>query len=265
MTDQVTTAAVQSWLAAHEPQVEFAPRAFAAMVDALPGGKQVAAVPSGAIIGGDAVNYAKADAAIKEAGSDLAELTRILADSPINGCTTVMDIALKHSKYNPLDPTQAGNFAAYLKYVQAIVTAPFFHLNFADTKKISEQSQNWDNLINSIADLFDDVTTQDKTRIVTGLKKLAHAATSTSDKMEKLNIFSQSAIAQNSSAIIVAIYYSDVEMIEHEGKHTTRQADYTINRSVMTFRDDQWPVFAPEVAKRQVTRVDDWLNANNSA
>ena len=264
MSEQDLTAVAQRWLVTHEPEPEFAPRAFAAMVDSLPGGKQVAAVPSGAIVGGDAVNYAKADAAIKEAGSDLGELTRILTDSPINGCTTVMDIALKHSNYNPLDPEQAGNFAAYLKYVQAIVTAPFFHLNYADTKTLSERSQNWDNLINGIAGLFDDVTSQDRTRIVTGLKKLAHAATSTSDKSEKLNIFSQSAIAQNTSAITVAIFYSDVAMIEHSGKHTTKQADYTINRSVLNFREDQWPVFAPVVAEKQVTRVDDWLNGMNS-
>lgn len=264
MSDQELAAVCQAWLATHPPEPEVAPLAFAAMVDTLPGGNQVIAVPSAAIVGGDAVNYAKADAAIKKAGSNVDELARILADSPINGCTTVMDIALKHSNYNPLNPAQAGNFNAYLKYVQAIATAPFFHVNFADTKRISEQSQNWDNLINEIANLFDDATSQDKERIAKGLKRLAHAATSTSDKKQTLNVFSQSTIAQNSSAISVAIYYSAVEMIEHQGKHTTRQADYTVNRSVLNFREEQWPVFAPAVAKRQVTRVEDWLVTNNS-
>lgn len=238
---------------------------FAAMMDTLPGGQTVAAVPSAAVVGGDAVRYAEADKAVLEASGDVGKLTKILRAHPILGCTTVMDIALKRSGFKPLDPPANGNFTAYTKYVDSLVSAPFFHLEYADTKELHERESNWDNLINSIAGLFDAVTSEDKSRIVDGLKQLAHSATSTSDKEERLNVFSQAAIAQNTTGIRVSIHHSSVVMIEHDGKHTTKQADYVVNRACLNFRLEEWPLFAGKVAAIQVTRVDDWLNANNSA
>lgn len=267
MSNQDPSKPAEIWLSAHAPRPELSaiPHSLARLFDSMPGGVQVAAVPSGALVGGSAVNYKDADAAITAAGSDVGKLTEILTNNPITGCTTVMDIALKHSGYNPLHPNQAGNFAAYLKYVQAIATAPFFHLSFADTKIITETSSDFDILLNGIADLFESITSEDKARIVKDLKHLAHSATSTKDQEESTNVFTQSAIAQNTDEITVAIYNSSVTMIEHSGKHTTSQTRYQINRSLLVFRQAEWPVFAPLVARRQVKRVEDWLNDNNSA
>jgi len=90
----------------------------------------VAAVPSAAAIGGTngSKAAAAADAALKAAGSDRDKLIQTLIADPIAGATTVMTLAMGHSGYNPLDPAQAGNYAAYIAYIGDIVKAPFFHL-----------------------------------------------------------------------------------------------------------------------------------------
>jgi hypothetical protein len=265
---------VSQWLASRNPRLQPAMlasrgaqyRSFAAALDAGLAGKPVAAVPSAAAISGkDGTSAAAAaDAALKAAGSDRDKLIQTLIANPILGATSVMDLALGHSGYNPLDPAQAGNYAAYIAYVTDIVKAPFFHLNYSDTKNLHQKSDNWDTLIGNIVELFEGIQGQDQSRIVTGLKQLAHTATSTIDKEEKLNVFSQQAISVNTSQITVGIYYSSVSMIEHDGKHTTRQADYIVNRAFLTFYTETWPQFAPMVADAKIASANDWLKSMSS-
>ncbi len=260
------------WLAVRQPSLQMAPlvslgaqhRAFAANADAALAGTPVAAVPSAAAITGrDGASSSVADEALKSATSR-DKLIDTLIQYPILGATSVMDLALKHSGYNPLDPAQAGNYAAYIKYVTDIVQAPFFHLHYSDQKQLHEQSDNWDQLIGDIVSLFEGIQAQDQTRIVNGLKQLAHTATSTSSTEEKMNVFSQQAISVNNTEITVGIYYSSVSMIEHNGKHTTRQADYLVNRAFLNFYTETWAQFAPLVADAKVTGAKDWLSQMRS-
>jgi len=260
---------VDLWLAANNPRLKaLLPldrgdqyRAFAALASS-----GVAAVPSAATVSGKLGQVASAEAnkAMAAAGSDVKELTAVLIKNPIAGCTSVMDIALRRSGYNPLDPVQAGNYSSYLAYVTEIVKAPFFHLNYADQKTLHQSSSDWDKLINSAVELFDGIIAEDKDRIVKGLQQLAHSATATSDTEQKLNVFSQQAISVNTNVISVGIYYSSVSMIEHNGKHTTKQSDFVVNRAFLNFRLDEWPSWAGKVAATQTASVDDWLSGNNS-
>jgi hypothetical protein len=268
------TNSVTHWLATRDPRYRTPSLAsrgreylsFAANIGTTAPGSAVAAVPSAAAISGPngAQAASQANAALEAAGSDLDKLTKTLIANPILGATSVMDLALTHSGYNPLDPAQAGNFNAYIAYVTDLVRAPFFHLNYADQKSLHQQSSDWDKLIGDIVSLFEGIQSEDQTRIVAGLKQLAHSATSSSDTEEKLNVFSQQAISINTSQITVGIYYSSVSMIEHDGKHTTRQADYLVNRAFLTFYTETWPQFAPLVAKTKVSSANDWLNQMNS-
>ena len=53
-------------------------------------------------------------------------------------------------------------------------------------------------------------------------------------------------------------------MIEHDGKHTTRQADYIVNRAFLTFYTETWPQFAPMVADAKIASANDWLKSMSS-
>jgi hypothetical protein len=265
---------VNHWLATRDPRYQTPALAtrgkeyktFAANIGMTSAASAVGAVPSGAAIGGPngAQVASQGNAALKAAGSDVDKLTQVLIANPILGATSVMDLALVHSGYNPLDPSQAGNFNAYIAYVTDIVRAPFFHLNYSDQKHLHQESSDWDSLIGDIVSLFEGLQSEDQTRVVNGLKQLAHTATSTNDQTETLNVFSQQAISVNTSQITVGIYYSSVSMIQHNGKHTTRQADYLVNRAFLTFYTETWPTFAPMVARTKVSSASDWLNQMNS-
>jgi hypothetical protein len=226
----------------------------------------VLATPSASVITGKNGRSAATigDVALKSAGSDVDKLTDALIRNPIVAATTLMGLARKASGYNPVDPAQAGNYPKFNDYVTRMLDAPFFHLGFSDQKNLHHESSNWDSLIDNIVSLFDGVLSEDKSRIMTGLKQLAHSATSTSDKTETMNVFCQQAVSVDSSKVTVGIYHSGVSMIEHKGKHTTQQADFSVFRAFLTFNTETWPTFAKMVAAKEITSATDWLSSMSS-
>lgn len=274
MSTTPTIIPVETWLTVNDPRnVEHTNRVMLA-ANLAAADSDVKWTGSKAMIGGPnlaphlaadkALATLKADPATADTTSDAYKaLVDKFIQSPLNGCTTVMDMAMKKSGFNPLDPAQVGNDTKFQAYISQLISAPFFHLESSNTKIMDERSSNWDGLIGGVADLFKGITDQDKGKIIDSLKALAHAATATSDTVETTNLFVQSAIGVDSD-IAVNIYWSNVGMIQHSGKHSTDQTTFKVVNATLNFRTDQWPGFAPKVAAYQVGLVSDWLTSNNT-
>lgn len=202
------------------------------------------------------------DTAFQAAGSDRDKLTQVLIGHPITGATSILGLAMAATGYNPLLPDTQGNATAFFRYAKKVLDAPFFHLSYSDQKVMQQKTSNWDRLIGDISDLFEGVVGEDRSRIINGLKQLAHTATSTKDKTQTTNLFCQQVVAVDSSSrVTVGIYNSKVDMVEHDGKHTTRQADFMVNRVLLSFDSDSWPVHAGKVAAKKCTSVTEWLES----
>jgi len=225
----------------------------------------VAAVPSQATVSGlQALTQTSAgDAALKGA-RNVFEITSAMVQYPIVGATTVMDLAIGYTGFDPTNWEKEGNYDAFLKYVQEIVTAPFFHLNYADYKELHHREESWETLVGSIAELFEGVVGEEKDRIARGLTQLAHRATTVSETAQKLNTFFQQVLSANNSSITLGIYYSTVAMVKKDGKHSTYQADYKVSRALLNFNLELWPNFAHMVAQTKYTSVQKWLERMNS-
>lgn len=256
MNDSVRLDAVQRWLDT--------PLFTGSMANAVMSDVESVTAPARADVSGANGRTAMlaGDKALQAAGSDREKLTEALISNPILGATSVLSLAMASSGYNPLLPDTGGNAEAFSRYSKKIIDAPFFHVNMADKKELVQKTKDWDKLIGDIIELFDGITGEDRTRIINGLKKLAHSATSTKDEKQVTNLFCQQVLSvDTASKVTVGIYNSRVEMVMHDGKHTTRQGNFTINRVLLTFDTGSWPIFAGKVAAKKCTSVTEWLES----
>jgi hypothetical protein len=184
---------------------------------------------------------------------------------PMDGCTSIMNIARVAADFNPLLPDVKGNVEKFQDYTRRVLSAPFFNLGYADSKTEVRQSNDWNDLIRSIVELFEGIEKEDRDRIKGGLTALAEAATSRSGTKQTQNLFVQNVLQMDGGTLSVFIYYSSVVLQEDKEKgSTSRQSEFTIARSKLVFRTGDWPVFAERVWKKQVTVVDDWLDDNTT-
>jgi hypothetical protein len=184
---------------------------------------------------------------------------------PLDGCTSIMNIARVASGFNPLLPDVKGNVERFQDYTRRILSAPFFNLGYADSKTEIRQSEDWDDLIRSIVELFEGIEKEDRDRIKDGLANLAIAAGSRSGTKQTQNLFVQNVLQLDGGTLSIFIYYSSVVLQEDKVKgSTSRQSEFTIARSKLVFRTGDWPAFAERVWKKQVTVVDDWLDDNTT-
>src|SRR4051794_38259972 len=102
--------------------VRSAQRAARMLADPTRSVPDVAAVPSQATVSGlQALTQASAgDAALKGA-RNVFEITSAMVQYPIVGATTVMDLAIGYTGFDPTNWEKEGNYEAFLKYVQALL------------------------------------------------------------------------------------------------------------------------------------------------
>ncbi|WP_426702015.1 hypothetical protein ACPPVV_03095 [Rhodanobacter sp. Col0626] len=222
--------------------------------------------PAAAVVSGSFGRQAARDGddALKGAGSDVGKIAEVLVRYPITGATTVLGLARKAVGYNPQLPATDGNADKFNAYVRKVMDAPFFHLDYSDNKALHQKTDNWDKLIGEIVELFEGVIDENRNRVTQGLKNLAHSATATSDKHQTMNVFCQQVVSVGATGVSVGIYSSEVSMVEHDGKHSSRQADYKVNRALLSFDTNSWPIFARMVAAKQITSVMEWLTDANT-
>lgn len=262
---------VERWLAFNDPETatEFA-TADVANVRALTAsaiGAEKPVVSNAALVGVGAEEAQSQGRQIKELLSkkDNEEGLRRFRNSPLNGCTSILTMARVAAGFNPLEPLQVDNAAAYANYVRRVAEAPFFNLNYANQLDIHRESNDWSVLINAVSDTFEGIVGADKDRLTNGLTALAEAATSRKNTRQTENLFVQSVLQADGKSCSAYVYSSNVTLEESSSKgSTSRQADFDIRRAHLIFRQDEWPTFAQKVWDKLVTTVDDWLNDNST-
>jgi hypothetical protein len=234
---------------------------------AAPSAGTEAVVSNAQLTGGEAAAVLAGSTELKQMISekDYEKGLRRFKEQPMDGCTSVMNIARLAAGFNPLDPDVKGNVERFKDYAGRILSAPFFNLGYSDSKHVTRKSKDWNDLINSIVGLFEGVKDEDRNKIKDGLEDLAKAATSSSKTKQKMNLFLQNVLQADGGTYRAFLYYSSVELEEDKSKgSTSRQTDFTLARAQLVFRSGDWPFFAERVWKKQVCVVDDWLDGNTT-
>lgn len=272
------------WLADHDPRAIARRRREYLRAELGAGDAEV--VSARAIVGGADADAARAlDArvaqSIAEVGHDpgdpAPELIALLARSPLTGCTSVMDLALEASGWNPLAPDQAGGHGAFRRYVDELTRTPFFTAppSIGHTRLAPGigPSGDWGAFVASVTASMPGTTELDRKRIVDSVIHMAHAVFrpggGTVHREARATLFVQQALAVNGPRIDVNLYYCQVLMAYHhtESKHassTAAQSWFDIERVEAAFDTATWSRYAAEVARRRITAVDAWLSKTSA-
>jgi hypothetical protein len=180
---------------------------------------------------GDYADKAKAAATIGPAPGSIFE-----------GMQTIADLSRTRAHYNPLDPEKTGNKQHFLAFSQNIADAPMLSLLRADTVSIEEKSQDASKLINGFVSLFDGLSKEDVAGVTAAVTKLADAALSYSDKIEKYSQFAQNLLQTDSSGNVkFHLYSSTFQIHTTESKGViTFQSSYELLRAVYQLSPSSW-------------------------
>lgn len=186
-------------------------------------------------------------------------------NAPAAGATTMLDMARISSGFDPLDPLNDGNVAAYESYVANVLQNPMFHLELTDKEDLTISERDFTALIKDIADLFVGIKEEDTNKVKDGLVKLAEAATSTKDVRQTKDLFVQNALQIDDGDVKIYIYYSTVSMLVEDNKSTTNETAYTVMRTRLRFQTELWDEFtASAVAGHHFKDLSDWLDGNTT-
>lgn len=191
--------------------------------------------------------------------------------SPLTGCTSVMDIAMTQSGWNPLDPRQSGNHDAFARYAAILTDAPFFDhpptfssntLNLLDYKDPQT-------MVSAIAAQLPGTTPAEQRRVANTILDLAHNVFSGGGGDARATLFVQQALAVTNDRIAVNLYWCQVMMHyeRHSNKGSTSvemQSVFNVERILLTFPIANWAPYAEAVARQKVTDVETWLQQTSA-
>ncbi len=187
---------------------------------------------------------------------------------PMDGCTSLMNMARVKAGFDPTKGMTGGNITAYQEYIAQVVKCPLFNLDMTDHQTIHRESDDYNELISKVTDTFEGIQAEDKAKIVQSIGNLVNAATSNSGTDEATDLFVQSVLYAGSGSqpvYAIYIYSSHVHLIDHTHKgHHNVQEDFDVQRTKMTFRVNDWPYFSDAVWDKQYSSVNDWLNNNTT-
>jgi hypothetical protein len=184
--------------------------------------------------------------------------------SPGNGCTSVLNIARMAAGFDPLDKDSA-TAEKFLEYAKKVEKAPFFHLRKAQTEKVERHSKDWSALIDTIGNLYEGVTEEERGKIVQSIKDLAKAAANKESMHIERALFAQNVVVAKKGSINVQIYYTTLNFKKEMKKgSTTEDQKYTVTTVNLEFRVDLWPTVSDKIYDRTITDVDDWMDETNT-
>lgn len=227
--------------------------------------------PAAMVVAGDqdvAAQQNRLYDAQKKYGASSDEAIKLMLEAPMTGLMHVSDMARISANWNPVLLTNSeANSIAYQNYVTKLTRFPLVELNYASTEEIHRQSSNWDDLINSIADTFVGIEGSNKDQIVTGLKNLAQAASSTMSTTQKTSLFCQNAINSADKVYSYYLYNSTCTFKEEKTKgFDTKQNDFYVMKVKLTLKMPLWTYanVAKLIAQTDAS-LDDWLNNNSTS
>ncbi len=255
--------AVHAWLKAHDPKGPHTLRATLATSTERAAAAAVVAGPNAA------KDVAASATLASTATTDAPHARDDFKNYPMDGCTSLLNMARVKANFNPSLGMTAANVTAYDDYIKRVVACPLFNIDMSDRQTIHRDSSDYDELINAVADTFDGVEADDKDKIKDSVKNLVNSAASNSGSDESTDLFVQSVIYSGTSATSLVysifIYSSHVHLVDNKSKgHHTMQEDFDVQRSKLTFRINDWPHFATAVWDKQWTSVSDWLDDNTT-
>lgn len=222
------------------------------------------AASTAVVLGGS--DYKADDGAIKDAlKKDREKAIKLFKESPLSGCTTVLDMARISSGYDPNVSMDGANQDNYRKYLSKVLECPLFHLKLNTCDRYNRNESSWDKAIEQISDLFTGVEENDKEKIKQSIKNLTNAVTSNYNTRQGTSIFSVSALNTAHNNVEAYIFYSNISMCESKSKGSDcKQSALNIFKTYLEFRKDLWPVYAEKIFNVHYEAVDDWITANST-
>ncbi|WP_341992448.1 hypothetical protein [Azorhizobium sp. AG788] len=186
---------------------------------------------------------------------------------PATGLMHISDLSRIAAGWNPtsLDATGA-NSKRYDDYINRLLKMPLLTLDYAEHQKIVRQSSNWDELINTISDLFTGITAQDVTQIRKSLTTLASAASTKASTDERTDLFCQSALNTGNDLYQLYLYSTNVTFHMEKGKgFETKQSTFEVSKLRLTLKYPLWTrQFVERLIGETSDSLDDWLNQNKT-
>lgn len=267
-----------AWLELHDPRrvrrvMQRAPLDLLVASTELP-----ETIPANSIVGGSAVTAAyEADRKVgvaRSSGAPTSELVELFRKSPLTGCTSIMDMALTSSGWNPLDPQVAGSYAGFLNYCSILSKTPFFTQPPPPPQQtIFDAGSDINAMVAQIVALIPGLSATDKERVTNTVVHMAHMVFAPGganvSRSSMATLFVQHALAVGDIEIQVNLYFCKVRMIfQHsESKNsssTTAQSRFEVDRVTTGFPLSIWAQYAEPVAQKQITLVDEWLKKTTS-
>jgi len=175
-------------------------------------------------------------------------------------------MARNSAGYQPQTLDNSGaQSAQYQQYLRNVGSCPLFILQMSDRQHYDRQSSDWNAAIDAIAAAFEGIASQDKDKIITGLKNLAKAASSKMSTTQTESVFAQNAMNVD-GRVTLYLYNSNVSFVETSGKgYDCKQDTFDIVRLQLTFQSALWPQYCAAVAAKFHSSVDDWLSNNSTS
>lgn len=261
---------VSAWLSENDPAafryaVQNQARTSAPLLAASPEHSTNIAASTAVVLG--KCDYKDTDSAIKKAidANNPNEARRIFRESPLQGCTTVLDMARISSGYDPNIDMNGANQDNYRRYLSKVLNCPLFHLKLNTRDEYNRHESSWRDAINEIADMFTGVVEEDKDKIKQSITNLTNAVTSHRNTKQGTSIFSVSALNTAGDNTEAYIYYSDISMCEDKSKGSDcKQTSLNIYKTYLAFRRDLWPIYADQIFDKHYKAVSDWINDNST-
>lgn len=268
LTELIT--AIESWMALNVPS-ENLNDLDEAFLESAPGSGAKPVIQSTVLIGSARDTVLQNSQELENVLQTPGGLPRF-KQNPMDGITSVMNIAREGSGFNPAqisDPGRAAelnrrNKIAYVDYLRRLRSAPFFVAELNDVVPIARQDSNWQGLIAQMAELFVGIDPRDLESIRTSLVDLANTSATYQGSPQSLDLFAQNVlVADGTQNHIVHLYRSEVTMTSTSNKGaTSTQTDFQVHRMKFRFKTDQWPSLADSVWNQKVTTVKAWLARN---
>lgn len=188
--------------------------------------------------------------------------------APATGLMHVSDLARIANNWNPVTlGDDKANSQAYNAYLNQLVRFPLVTLNYAQRQQINRTTSDWNELINAIADTFQGIQSQDKSTIISGLKSLAQAASSTMSTEQKTSLFCQNAINTANDTYEFYLYNSTCTFKEEKGKgYDTKQNTFDVLQIKVTLVMSLWTEEnVRKIIGQTSSSLDNWLNSNSTS
>lgn len=186
--------------------------------------------------------------------------------SPLTGATSMVDILRVQTNYNPLDPNAANSYADFNNWMGLIGQNSIFDIDYQDSVQIGGEN-NWQAYLDQLLTVYVGVSQADLTRIYQNVVSLVNKALSDSGHPETMQMVQNAMQLSAGNAVSTYFYYTDIEIIYHEGdkNESSKLGTYfTVYRNKFDLNTNNWNTQGQQVLNTKVELTQDWVNSMNN-